>query len=88
MRSSVLFVNLLAERLRETGLFVNLLAERPRQTGLSSHRNTHRNRLVVLVKSHINQIVFTSFRLILNQTELRLDQNQPENNKYYPVPVY
>ena len=35
-----------------------------------------------LIKSTRNQIVFTIFRLIWNQTDIRLDPNQSENGKY------
>ena len=35
-----------------------------------------------LIKSTWNQIVFTIFRLIRNQTEVRLVPNQSENGKY------
>ena len=35
-----------------------------------------------LIKSTWNQIVFTIFRLIWSQTDIRLDPNQPENSKY------
>ena len=35
-----------------------------------------------LIKLTRNQIVFTIFRLIWNQTDVRLDPNQPDNGKY------
>ena len=35
-----------------------------------------------LIKSTWNQIVFTIFRLIWIQTDVRLDPNQSENGKY------
>ena len=35
-----------------------------------------------LIKSTQNQIVFTIFRLIWNQTDVRLVPNQLENGKY------
>ena len=43
---------------------------------------TKRNWFIFLVKLNRNQIVFTIFRLILIQTDVRLDQNQSENVKY------
>ena len=35
-----------------------------------------------LIKSTRNQIAFTIFRLIWNQTDVRLDLDQSENGKY------
>ena len=35
-----------------------------------------------LIKSNRNQIAFTIFRLIWNQTDIRLDPNKSENGKY------
>ena len=40
-----------------------------------------------LIKSHRNQIVFTIFQLIWNQTDVRLDPNQSENGKYNLISV-
>ena len=38
-----------------------------------------------LIKSNQNQIVFTIFRLIWNQTEVLFDPNQSKNGKYNPI---
>ena len=38
-----------------------------------------------LFKSNWNQIVFTIFPLISNQTDVRLDLNQSENCKYHHI---
>ena len=43
---------------------------------------TPRNYLRNLIKSTRKQIVFTIFRLIWIQTDVRLDPNQSENGKY------
>jgi len=47
-------------------------------------RNSFRN----LIKSNQNRIVFTIFRLILNQTDVRLIPNRSENCKYNPISVW
>ena len=49
-----------------------------------THENFFRNR----IKSHWNQIVFTIFRLIWNQTDVRLVPNQSENGKYNLILVW
>ena len=41
-----------------------------------------------LLESNWNQIVFPIFRLIWNQTDVRLVQNQSENCKYNPISVW
>ena len=41
-----------------------------------------------LIKSNLNQIVFTIFRLIWNQTNVCLVPNQSENGKYYLISVW
>ena len=40
-----------------------------------------------LIKSNRNQIVLSSFRLILSQTDVRLVPNQSENGKYNLISV-
>ena len=40
-----------------------------------------------LIKSNRNQIVCTIFRLILNQTDVRLIVNQSKNGKYNLISV-
>ena len=40
-----------------------------------------------LIESNGNQIVFTFFRLIRHQTDVRLVTNQPENGKYNLISV-
>ena len=40
-----------------------------------------------LVKSNLNQIVFTMHRLIWNKTDVRLVPNQLENGKYNLISV-
>ena len=39
------------------------------------------------IKSKRNQIVFTIFRMIWNQTHIRLVPKQSENGKYNPISV-
>ena len=39
------------------------------------------------IKSNQNQTVFTIFRLIFNQTDVRLVPNQSKNGKYYLILV-
>ena len=41
-----------------------------------------------LIKSNQNQIVFTIFRLIWNQTDFRLVPNQSENSKYSRISLW
>ena len=41
-----------------------------------------------LIKSNRNQIVFTIFRLIWNQTDVRLVPNQSANGKYNLISVW
>ena len=42
----------------------------------------------IVIKSTRNQIVFTIIRLIWNQTDVRLFQNQSENGKYNLISVW
>ena len=41
-----------------------------------------------LIKSNRNQIVFTLYLLIWNQTDVRLDPNQSENGKYNLISLW
>ena len=41
-----------------------------------------------LIKPNVNQIVFAIFRLILNQTDVRLVPNQLENGKYNLISLW
>ena len=50
----------------------------------SSHEGTHRN----LIKSNRNQNAFSIFRLICNQTDVRLVPNQSKNGKYNLISVW
>ena len=56
--------------------------------GLSSPKNVHTEKSFRnLIKSNRNQIVFTIFRLIWHQKDVRLVPNQSENGEYNRISV-
>ena len=52
------------------------------------HNNHTEKSFPSLIESNRNQIVFTNFRLIWNQTDAHLVLNQSENGKYYLISVW
>ena len=54
---------------------------------LNMSRTTRGESFPNLIESNRNQIVFTIFRLIWHQTDVRLVPNQPENGKYNMISV-